>query len=271
MASRDVLWQKLQRLHDGSVDSVVVTVIGGRGSIPTDLGAKMIVTSGGLHHGTVGGGKIESRTIGEAQAILADPSAPVCQTRCWNLQRDIGMTCGGEMTLLFEIEKVQNPWRIFIFGAGHVSQALVPVLATLACRITVFDVRRDWLDRLPTAENLTARYVESFEDGVDELTPDAFVISITKGHATDLPVLREAFRKFPDLPFVGVIGSLSKRAVLERELRESDVAAEKIASLICPLGLPIGSNSPEEIAISLTAQLLEKRDLWKRSSPPAIG
>lgn len=263
MASRQVLWQKLQRLHDGGVDSVVVTVIGARGSVPTDLGSKMIVTAEGLHCGTVGGGKIESRTIAEAQAILADPAAPSCRTRCWNLQRDIGMTCGGEMTLLFEVEKAEATWRIFIFGAGHVSQALVPVLATLSCRITVFDVRQDWLDRLPQSGNLITRCVESFEDGVEDVVPGGFVVSITKGHATDLPVLLGIFRKYPDLPFVGAIGSLSKRAVLERELREGGVSPEKIDSLVCPLGLPIGGNSPEEIAISITAQLLEKRDLWK--------
>jgi len=263
MASRQVFWQKLQRLHDGGVDAVVVTVIGARGSVPTDQGAKMIITAEGLHCGTVGGGKIESRTIAEAQAILADAAAPLCQTHCWNLQRDIGMTCGGEMTLLFELERADATWRIFIFGAGHVVQALVPVLATLSCRITVFDVRQDWLDRLPDSENLITRCVEAFEDGVEDVTQDGFVVSITKGHATDMPVLREIFRRFPGLPFIGAIGSLSKRAVLERELRESGISPEKIDSLVCPVGLPIGGNSPEEIAISITAQLLEKRDLRK--------
>jgi xanthine dehydrogenase accessory factor len=264
MALRQILWQKLQRLHDSGTDAVVVTVIGARGSIPTDAGAKMLVTADGLQLGTVGGGKIESRAIAEAQAILGEAAAPICQTRCWNLQRDIGMTCGGEMTLLFEVEKAEATWRIFIFGAGHVSQALVPVLATLSCRITVFDVREDWLDRLPALENVATRWVENFEDGVEEITPGGFALAITKGHATDLPVLREIFRKFGNLPFVGAIGSRSKRAVMERELRESEISQEKIDSLVCPLGLPIGSNSPEEIAISIVAQLLELRDLRKK-------
>lgn len=262
-ASRPIFWQRLQRLHDGGTDAVVVTVIGARGSVPTDLGAKMIVTGEGLHCGTVGGGKIESRTIEEALAMLGEPEAEACRTKCWNLQRDIGMTCGGEMTLLFELQRAEPPWRIFIFGAGHVVQALVPVLAPLSCRVTVFDVRQDWLDRLPEAGNLTVRCVDAFEDGVAEVTEDGFVLAITKGHATDLPVLREVFGKRANLPFVGAIGSLSKRAVLSRELREAGVPEEKIGSLVCPVGLPIGGNAPEEIAISIAAQLLEKRDLWK--------
>ncbi len=268
MGSRPIFWQRLQRLHDGGLDAVVVTVIGARGSIPTDLGAKMVVTAEGLHCGTVGGGKIESRTIDEAVRILEDADAPSCQTRCWNLQRDIGMTCGGEMTLLFEVERADPSWSIFIFGAGHVVQALVPVLLPLACQITVFDVRQDWLDRLPLAGNLTTRCVDSFEAGVAEVTEDGFVISLTKGHATDLPVLRDIFLNFRELPFVGVIGSLSKRAVLGRELREAGIPQEKIDALVCPIGLPIGGNAPEEIAISIAAQLLEKRDLSKSRNHP---
>ncbi len=254
-----MLWQELQMLQETGTDAVVVTVIAARGSVPTDLGAKMVVTRDGLRSGTVGGGRIESRTIGRALEILDDASQPVCQSQVWNLQKDIGMTCGGEMTLLFEVHRALPPWRIFIFGAGHVVQALVPVLATLSCRITVFDVRREWLDRLPQAPNLRTAVVEKFEDGVGEVSPDGFVLSITKGHATDLPVIREVFRLRPEIPYMGVIGSASKRAALTRELREGGMPQDQIDRIICPLGLPVGGNAPAEIAISIAAQLLEKR------------
>jgi xanthine dehydrogenase accessory factor len=254
-----MLWRELQTLQDAGIDAVVVTVIAARGSVPTDLGSKMVVTAAGLHCGTVGGGRIESRTLERAGEILRDSSQPPCQSHCWNLQRDIGMTCGGEMTLLFEVHRAVPAWRIFIFGAGHVVQALIPVLIPLACRITVFDVRKDWLERLPVAENLTKVAVARFEDGVSEVTANGFVLSITKGHATDLPVLREVFTLHPGIPFIGVIGSASKRATLTRELLQSGISEEMISRLICPLGLRIGGNAPAEIAISIAAQLLEKR------------
>lgn len=255
------LWRKLQQLHAGGVGSVLVTVAAVRGSTPADAGAKMLVTEGGAQWGTVGGGKIEARAICHALGLLAGEGGERCGMECWNLQRDVGMTCGGEMTLLFEVMKADAGWRIFIFGAGHVSQAVVRVLASLDCRITVFDVRQEWLDRLPEAGNLLKRKVDAFEDGVTEVTAGGFVLSITKGHATDLPVLREILRREDRLPFVGVIGSLAKRAVLVRELQECGISREAIDAVICPVGLDIGGNGPEEIAISIVAQLLQKRDL----------
>jgi xanthine dehydrogenase accessory factor len=169
------------------------------------------------------------------------------------------MTCGGEMSFFFEKITASDPWHIGIFGAGHVSQALVPVLATLACRIDVFDTRADWLAKLPVRRNVTAHRVTAFEDGVAHLGADSCVLSITRGHSSDRPVLREVFRRFPEPVFVGVIGSAAKRAVLLRELVEDGVDREALERMHCPVGLAIGGNDPAEIAISIAAQLLEFR------------
>ncbi len=255
-----MIWRALQELGEAGEDSVVATVIGCRGSVPTNLGAKAVFTAGGLHTGTIGGGKIEARAAELAAEILGDSASPACQTRCWNLRNDVGMTCGGEITLLFEVHRGRPPWRIVIFGAGHVSQALVPVLARLACHLTVIDTRPDWLGKLPAAGNLTSVRVENFEDGVASVPGGAFVLSITRGHSSDFPVLRDLLLREAPPPFLGVIGSASKRAALVRELRDAGVPAEKVGTLVCPLGLPIGSNSPPEIAISIAAQLLQARD-----------
>lgn len=252
------LWEEIARLHREGRDAVVVTVIEARGSTPADAGAKLIATAEGLHSGTVGGGKIEARVLSEAATLLS--SGPSTIVHRWNLQRDIGMTCGGEMTLLFETVTATPPWHLVIFGAGHVSQALIRVLVPLACRIDCIDTRAEWLEKLPSASNLTAHHVSEFEDGVRLVGEKSFVLSITKGHASDFPVLREVLRRENQIPFLGVIGSLSKRVVLLRELKEADIPAERLENLICPLGLPIGSNDPHEIAISIAAQLLSLRN-----------
>lgn len=251
------LWEEIARLHREGRDLVVVTVIEARGSTPADAGAKLIATSGGLHAGTVGGGKIEARTLSEAASLLDSPASTV--THRWNLQRDIGMTCGGEMTLLFEKVSATPPWHLVIFGAGHVSQALIRVLIPLACRIDCIDTRPEWLEKLPGAANLTAHQVGSFEAGVSLVQDNSFVLSITKGHASDFPVLRDVLQRETLVPFLGAIGSQSKRAVLLREMKEANVPAERLETLICPLGLPIGTNDPHEIAISIAAQLLSLR------------
>lgn len=250
-------WQEITRCLETGTDLVVVTVAVARGSAPGEAGAKMLVTRDGLLSGTVGGGRIEARAIEEALELLGSPE--FTRLHRWNLQQDIGMTCGGEMTLLFERLAAKPPWHIAIFGAGHIVQALVPVLAPLSCRIDVIDTRKDWLQRLPSAANLATHHLDSFEAGVSLLSDRSFVLSITKGHGSDVPVLREVLTRFPAILFLGVIGSASKRAALLRDLREAAIADHLLEKITCPLGLPIGGNDPHEIAISITAQLLEKR------------
>jgi xanthine dehydrogenase accessory factor len=248
-------WEEIARLSETGSDLVVVTVAAARGSVPGEAGAKMLVTRDGLVSGTVGGGRIEARALAEAAELLDSPGEGT-RLVCWNLQKDIGMTCGGEMTLLFERVAAKPPWHLVIFGAGHVVQALVPVLLPLACRIEVIDTRADWLLRLPQARNIATHHVTAFEDGVGLLTGRSFVLSITKGHASDVPVLLEALSRYPAIPFLGVIGSSSKRATLLRDLREAGIAEALLEKITCPLGLPIGGNDPHEIAISIAAQLL---------------
>ncbi|MEM9236168.1 MAG: xanthine dehydrogenase accessory protein XdhC [Verrucomicrobiota bacterium] len=248
-------WELVATLRQSGTDCVVVTVTSVRGSTPGSLGSKAVVTSDGLVAGNLGGGRVEAKAIETAETMLREARQVVIE-HCWNLQRDVGMTCGGEMGFLFERIVASPPWHILIFGAGHVSQALVRVLSTLACRMDVVDVRSEWLEKLPDSDKVTRRQVGCFEEGVRWLTPETYLISMTKGHATDRPVLCEALNKHPDLPFVGVIGSASKRAVLLSELKEDGLNQEARDLIRCPVGLPIGSNDPAEIAISIAAQML---------------
>lgn len=250
-------WEKISALRREGTDLVVVTIIAVRGSVPGQTGAKAIVTRGGHATGNLGGGKVEAKAISRAAELFEE--SETCAVATWNLQRDVGMTCGGEMTFLFEKLMATEPWHIAVFGAGHVSQALVPVLATLACRIDVIDTRPDWLARFSAMDKVAIHRVAAFEDGVDFLNSGSFALSITQGHSCDRPVLRELLRTFPEVPFIGVIGSASKRAVLLRELRQDGIPENTLEKIICPVGLPIGGNDPAEIAISIAAQLLEAR------------
>jgi len=251
------IWEKIAALRREGTDAVVITITAARGSVPGQVGAKAVVTVGGLIAGNLGGGKVEAKAISRAMELLA--GAEKCVALTWNLQNDVGMTCGGEMSFLFERIAALPPWHIAVFGAGHVSQALVPVLATLACRIDVFDTRADWLARFPLMEKVRLHQVGKFEQGVDHLTDASFVLSITQGHSCDRPVLREILARLSEVPFLGVIGSASKRAVLLRELREDGFPENLLKKIECPLGLSIGGNDPAEIAISIAARLLEVR------------
>ncbi|MGJ8642455.1 MAG: xanthine dehydrogenase accessory protein XdhC [Luteolibacter sp.] len=250
--------QQLLTLQQQGTDHVLITVAASRGSTPAPAGQKLITTSAGLHSGTVGGGKIEARALSHAATLLSKKST-LTDLQTWNLQRDIGMTCGGEMTLLFEVYRPTPTWHIAIFGSGHIVQALAPVLSSLPCRIDIIDTRAEWLSKLPTFSNITTHLVTTHTEALHLITPETQALSITQGHSTDLPILASILEQHPQISFLGTIGSASKRATLTRELRETGTPPELIEKIHCPLGLPIGDNTPAEISISIAAQLLQQK------------
>lgn len=238
---------------------VRVIVVDAAGSTPADAGASMIVTAAGLHSGTVGGGRIEARAVQEGQRMLEESKGPVTRFFEWNLKNDIGMTCGGTMKVYLERCHVAT-WPIVIFGAGHVAQALVRLCLTLPCQVTCIDPREDWLQRLPASPTLRAIRMDEPAAFADQVTRDTFIVCMTRGHATDRPILQAILQRETPPAFLGVIGSKSKAAVLRRELLEHHVPEAKLEHITCPVGLPIGSNHPGEIAVSIVAQLLQVRD-----------
>lgn len=250
--------QKLTRLLESEMPLVNVTLLEIRGSAPQIVGAKAIVTESGIEAGTVGGGKIEAAAIAHAQRLLTDQSGTTTDLVTWNLQTDIGMTCGGEVKLFFEVHS-GHAWPIAVFGAGHVAQVMVPMLVQLQCQVTCIDSRPEWIDRIPEHPKLRKVCLEQPRDAVSEQPEKAFFVLMSKGHATDLPVLVEILNTRQP-PYVGVIGSPQKASVLRRELKSQGVGEQKIQSFHCPIGLPLGNNTPAEIAISVIAQLIQCRD-----------
>jgi xanthine dehydrogenase accessory factor len=237
---------------------IVVTMTNVRGSAPQNIGAKLIVGFKGILFGTVGGGKIENHCIQHAHKLLnlKEYYPPVSHT--WNLQKDIGMTCGGEVSFMFESFNKNSRWNIAIFGAGHISQELTRTLLKLNCHLKVIDNRKEWLDKLPSHPRLIVIHNEQMKDEVADLADNTFVALMTMGHSKDVPILFESLNSRA-FPYLGVIGSISKRNVMEKELKEKGLSEEQVSSFICPMGEDIGSNSPAEIAISITAQLLKVR------------
>ncbi len=236
---------------------VTVTLVNSRGSAPQDQGARMITDGKKVLFGTVGGGKVEARAIEEAARLINDKDNSTHHV-LWNLQKDVGMTCGGEVSLFFECEgDNEKNWKLTIFGAGHVSQELCRVLERLDCSVTCIDHRSEWLDKLP--KSINSLKLESPKEYVSSLDNNSFAILMTMGHATDAPILEEIL-KTKELPYVGVIGSDSKARLLKSEMEKANVSKEKIESFICPIGERFGDNSPAEIALSIAAQLLKVKD-----------
>lgn len=263
------IYDSLLTLGRESTPAVLVTLVEALGSTPQDTGAKMLVTPLGRHAGTVGGGRVEAQAIAFAQRLL-DPTHPDFgrpQFVSWTLKTDVGMTCGGSVKLFFEPHvSAASLWFIAIFGAGHISQALLRVLLPLRCGLLVCDSRAEWLEQLPSAPHLRAVRHDQPADLVPQLPERTFLLCMTKGHTTDRPILERALRE-RSFPYVGVIGSDAKAAVLRRELVAAGLSPAQAARFHCPVGLPFGSNDPHEIALSIAAQLLTERDRLPAALP----
>jgi len=237
---------------------VSVTVVETSGSVPTEPGAKMLVAAGGgQHFGTVGGGELEQHTVDTARKMIDDPGAGT-RFVSWNLDRDLGMTCAGVVKLFFEVYNVSR-WNVVIFGAGHVAGALARVLVELDCTITVIDPREEWLAKLPNSPQLRTVRTDDMPSKAGDIPDDAFVLIMTMGHDTDRDILIEILRS-REFPYLGVIGSASKAKRLAGQLEEAGIPGDRLGRYRCPIGLKLGSNHPNEIAISVAAEMIQQRD-----------
>lgn len=261
-ASRHEFYQQFFELIESGQSFVCVTLVATSGSAPQDQGAKMLVTADGLYAGTVGGGKIEQKSLAESLQMLEKRQEThlYCE---WNLTHDVGMTCGGNVKLYFELMNTQR-WQITVFGAGHVAQSLVPLLTTLDCHVTCVDSRQEWLDKLPEKLNLQKICVNDLPAYAESLSEQAFVVLMTMGHTTDKPILlallkhQEQTQKIR--PYIGVIGSKAKAVQLKKDIVAAGLSEAAQSQFYCPMGLELGNNQPAEIAVSIAAQLVQERD-----------
>ncbi|HVT27012.1 MAG TPA: xanthine dehydrogenase accessory protein XdhC [Lacipirellulaceae bacterium] len=256
--------ERLAELSQSGRPFVCVTMVDAQGSTPQDAGSKMLVAGEGVVMGTVGGGRVEHKAIEHARKMLEQPvnETPLTAFVEWNLKRDVGMTCGGSVKLYFETYN-HSDWRIVVFGAGHVASEVVECLSRLDCRVTCVDPRAEWLERIPDRARLHKIHSDDPRTLIAGLPDDSFIVCMTMGHATDRPILEEIFRQGRKFPFLGVIGSKAKRAVLLKELTAAGIPPDRACAFQCPIGLELGTNQPGEIAISVVAQLIQERDRWR--------
>jgi len=164
------------------------------------------------------------------------------------------------------------PITVYVFGGGHIGMHLVPLCHLVGFRTVVVDDRADFIsrDRFPHADDLRA--VPSFDRAVDAipLGVAAYVVIVTRGHGGDEAILRQALRQRPG--YIGMIGSSRKRGLMFNQLIADGFTQEDLARVTCPVGLPIGADTPEEIAVSIVAQLVTTRaaSAGKGSTWPSV-
>jgi xanthine dehydrogenase accessory factor len=252
--------RQIESLQQAGISFCVATIVDARGSIPQVIGARAIFTGKGLVHGTVGGGTLEVTCQKKAVELLEGDEAVSTDFQRYNLQKDLGMTCGGELALFFDVHRQELIWNIVIFGAGHVAQTLCRFLVELDCHVVCVDTRTEWLERLPRNDKLEACRVSNYCDGVDRIAPGADVILMTMGHGSDMPILKAIEKRGMAIAHLGVIGSDAKSGIVRRQLAQDGLPREFIDGIVCPLGDKVGNNTPAEIAVGIVTQLLRLRN-----------
>ncbi len=238
--------------EESATACVLVTLVATAGSSPREGGAKMVVTRDETR-GTLGGGTVELLAQQRARELLEAGAREPAQQE-FTLNDALDQACGGRMTLLFE---PLYPARlgVAVFGAGHVGTALVRTLEQVDCRIHWVDSREGMFPDPPPG-GVHCETLPEPASAVTSLAPGTVVVAMTHSHDTDLDIIAAALRR-EDLPFVGTIGSGTKRARFLHRLQDMGLGAAAGQRLVCPVGLSgVGGKAPGEIAIAVAAQLL---------------
>ncbi len=253
--------------------SVLVDMIEAKGSTPREAGTSMLVAEKAIW-GTIGGGQFEYMAIDNARALLKGSGDAVMDIP---LGPEIGQCCGGRTKLRFTLvsqqiaealerrlarERDERP-AVFLFGAGHVGLALANALVPLPFAVTVIETRREALENLPAG--LTSCLSAMPEASVDDIPPGGAAVILTHDHALDFLIAARALTR-PDLTYVGMIGSATKRATFSRWMdrqHEEQLTKQESAVMMSRLVLPIGGSAvrdkrPEVIAALVAAELLQR-------------
>ena len=231
---------------------VLVTIIEERGSTPRNAGSKMVVTAERIFE-TIGGGHLEYKAMEMAREMLASRSQDTRLER-FSLGASLGQCCGGATVLLFE-PMGQPQAQIAVFGAGHVGRALVPLLASLPCKVRWIDSREnEFPEHIPAGvEKIVS---DEVVDEVENMPPGSYYIVMTHNHQLDLE-LTAAILKRGDFTYYGLIGSKTKRVKFEHRLRERGFADTLMARMRCPMGLAeVKGKLPVEIAVSIAGEVI---------------
>ncbi len=250
------IYREIAELLEKGQRGALATVIGATGSTPGKESAKMLVRDDGSTVGTIGGGCTEADVWALAREVI-DNDRPMRHSfkLTPKTAEEDGLACGGTVEVF--IEPLGSP-TVYIFGAGHIARQLVPLAANVGMNCIVVDDRERFAhpDHFPNACQVV---VSEFETCFDELPigPSSYLVIVTRGHRYDQLCLTKAVATTAG--YIGLIGSKAKIARIFKSLKDQKVTNERLAEVHAPIGLDIGCQSPEEIAVSIVAELIAHR------------
>jgi xanthine dehydrogenase accessory factor len=253
---KDVFEAALRAEQEGE-PAALVTVIGTEGSTPQKAGAKMVVYADGRIVGTIGGGCLEAEMTWRARRVIDERKPQLASYELTADQAgDDGLVCGGRMQVF--IEPIEGVPTLCLFGAGHVAQPLARMAKQSGFRVEVADDRVKFAnrERFPDADLIV---VDGFAAAAGQMTlgGNSYAVVVTRGHRGDAEALQSVLGR--GLRFVGLLGSRPKMVHIFAELEERGVTPEALSAVHTPAGIEIGALTPEEIAVSILAEMIAVR------------
>jgi xanthine dehydrogenase accessory factor len=253
------IYEELVRLRRLGQKCAMATIVQVNGSIPSFESAKMLIREDGSIVGTIGGGCVEAEVWNTAREVMETEKPRHLN---FNLGQDAaydnGLICGGQLNVF--IEPVIPYPRAFIFGAGHVSKSISKIANIAGFATVVVDNREQFAnrDRFPEADEI---FAEEYEEVFPKLqiNSNGYIVIVTRGHRDDMRVLRWAIST--PARYIAMIGSKRKTIAVVKELEKEGVSREAFDQVHAPMGLDIGAITPEEIAVSVVAEMVATRRL----------
>ena len=253
----EILKEALGRIDRGETIAWV-TVVETKGSTPREIGAKMLVNKNGLVAGTIGGGITEARVIEEAKQALKEGKGKLLDYHLTKEEAALneGAICGGEMKVFIDI--LQPKKEVLIFGAGHIAVCVSKLAKTVGFKVTIIDDREEFVDkdRFPEADKIIAEETEKALTHL-KITTSTYIIVLTRGHLKDEEVLGSVIKS--GAAYIGMIGSRKKNATVFQRLTKKGISQEELDKVHTPIAIDINAQTPEEIAVSIMAEIIQVR------------
>jgi xanthine dehydrogenase accessory factor len=251
------IYQEIVRIREEGGEAALATIVSASGSTPREEGAKMLVRADGSIAGTIGGGSLEAQVIKEALKVIAEGKPKQLHFSLTAKEvEDEGMLCGGEAEVF--IEPILTTPTLYIFGGGHVSQPLAKTGKLLGFKVAVIDDRTEFANanRFPEADTVIA---EDFGKSFSKLKIDksSYIVIVTRNHQYDDLVLEWAVGT--KAKYIGMIGSKKKTKAVFDHLMTKGITKEQLSRVHAPIGLEIGAQTPEEITVSILAEIIKVR------------
>jgi xanthine dehydrogenase accessory factor len=251
------IYDEIVRLRKIGQKCAVATIVQVNGSIPSYESAKMLVREDGSMLGTIGGGCVEAEVWNAAREVIeTEKPRHLTFSLGQDAAYDNGLICGGQLNIF--VEPVIPQPRAFIFGGGHVSKSISKAANMAGFSTVIVDDREAFAnaERFPEAE---ATYAEEYEAVFPklEVNSSSYLVIVTRGHRDDMRVLRWAVTT--PAKYIAMIGSKRKTISVVKELEKEGLPREAFEKIFAPMGLEIGAESPEEIAISVVAEMIAVR------------